>query len=407
MTTCTINHEYGVTRVVIAGRIDSMSSAEIQNQLDELILGGSRLLVVDVEQVNFISSAGLRIFLHAQKQLERVDGQIIIYKVQEGVLRVFRMSGFDRIIQLADSEAALALACSPSQAAAGVIVTSTEGITFTHRLFAGVEPGTLRIIGSQEKLLSAGYDEQDVISIPQSQLHFGAGLATVGERYEEYKNLFGETLIINKNIFYYPAVKRPAVDYMFYTGEDVGTECKFFHGFAFAGSYSVLASFETTEAFITLDQLVEWMRVLPLRSPLAGIVLLAESRGLYGMNLKQIPVREHKPANGGEIFDAGQVGEWINYPIDPCDQNHIVAATGLVCRDKAACTEAVQKLFSGGSPLHLHAGVFEKGPLSKNIEQFSEEVQRILTELEIKKVQHMLGQSRFSNGMIGIIELKG
>jgi anti-anti-sigma factor len=407
MATCTITRQAGITFIAVLGRIDSMSSPDIQHQLSELIMGGSRFIAVNLEEVNFLSSAGLRIFLIAQKELNNVGGEIILFKANEGVMRVFKMTGFDKILKILSTEEELAAICRESAAAAELEANIIDGITFKLKEMADAETGTLRIIGSQDKFASADYDLADVVTIPQASLRFGTGLATIGDEYDEYKHLFGETLIINNHIFFYPAVKRPAVDYMFYSGQDAGTDCRFLNGFSFNGGFRCQAAFETANDSITLDRLLQWVLTLPFTTPLLGIVMLAESKGIYGMNLKQIPIKENKPVQDLEIYDIAHVASWINFPVDPGDHNHIIAAAGLVCRDKEACAAGTRKLFSDKSVAHIHAGIFAQGPVSKNIDLFPGELDRILTELDITKVQHLLGGSRFSNGMLGIIELKG
>lgn len=407
MTNCTVIRQGEITRLTISGRIDSMSSPDIQQQLDELILGGSRSVVADLEQVNFVSSAGLRVFLLAQNKLKTVGGQVIMFKTPESVMRIFAMTGFDKLFKVVSSEQELSTLYASSTDTAELISTVVDGITFKYQEKAETESGRLRIIGSLDKLAACGYSESDVVTVPQAELAFATGLATLGERYEEYKTLFGEAMIINHHFYFYPAVKRPAVDYMFYSGQESGSDGRFLHGFGFNGSFRYLASFDGTDEFVTLDRLVQWIMTLPSTAPLLGLVLLAESKGVFGMNLKQIPIVENKPAQGGDIFNVHQVTSWINFPVDPAEQNHIIAATGLVCRDRGACSAAAQSLFSSESGAHVHAGVFAQGPISKNLDQFTDELNRVLTQLDISKVQHLLGQSRFSNGMLGIVELKG
>jgi anti-anti-sigma factor len=407
MTTCTITERSGITWLTIRGRIDGMTSPDVKRSIDELISGGKRFFIVNLEQVNFVSSAGLRVFLGAQNQLQNVGGEMILFKISDVVLQVFKTSGFDKIFRILATEEELAAASAVSADALEVTTRTDEGITFKHREMAGAAMGTLRIIGNQDKLASADYTRDDVVTVSQADLQFGTGLATVGEQYEEYRYLFGEALIINRNFYFYPAVKRPAVDFMLYSGKDAGTECRYLHGFGFDGRYRYVASFEIDKHFITLDRLVQWVLSLPSAASLLGIILLAESKGVLGMNLKQVPLRENKPAQGSDILNPAQFASWINFPVDPVDENNIVAGAGIICRDRGMCSARVRKLFSSESNIHLHAGIFEKGPISKIVDQFSDELDRVLNNLDILKVQHLLGQSRFSNGMLGIIELKG
>lgn len=407
MTTCTISEKLGMTWLTLSGHIDGMTAPDVQRQIDELILGGRRLLVADLEQVKFISSAGLRIFFGAHLQLNKVGGEIILFRISPSVLPVFKISRFDTLFRIMSTEQEISAAFSANADSAEVTSATDNGMTFKHREMADAKTGALRIIGSQDKLSRADYTAEDVLTISQSELQFGAGLATVGEHYEEYRHLFGEALIINRNFYFYPAVKRPAVDFMLYSGEGAGTPCRFLHGFCFDGQYRYVGAFETANDFITLDRLGQWVLSLPSSAPLLGIVLLAESKGLFGMNLRQVPLLQNKPAQEYDIFNATQFAAWINFPIDPADDNHIVAGAGIICRDKGACAAEVQKLFSKDSNIHIHTGIFAKGPISKNMDQFSVEMDRVLTQLDITKIQHLLGQSRFSNGVLGIVELKG
>ena len=59
--------------ITAKGRIDAMSSSEIQETFDKLILAGERVLLVDMTAVNYVSSAGLRVFITTQKVLKKVS----------------------------------------------------------------------------------------------------------------------------------------------------------------------------------------------------------------------------------------------------------------------------------------------------------------------------------------------
>lgn len=405
--TCTVLPQSGFTRLIITGRIDSMSAPELQQQFEELILGGNRLMVADLQQVNFISSAGLRVFLIAQKELTRVGGEIILFKATESVMHVFAMSGFHALLKIIASEEELAAVCTGVADSAEVMTANLGGSLFKYRQVAGAATGNVRIIGDPGKLRRSEYSLADVVTIPQSEVQFGTGLAAVGDTAAEFSHLFGESLTINHHIYYYPAVKRPAADYMFYSGQGSGTDCRYLHGFGFSGAWRYLAAFETAEEYLTLEQIGAWLQSLPVAEPLLGVVLIGESKGIQGMNLKRIPMLENQPPDGAEILDAAHAAAWMNFPVEPDSHNHIIAGVGLVCRDRQGCSPAVQRLFSSQADIHIHAGVFAKGPVSKKIDSFSAELERILTRLEITQVQHLLGESRFGNGLLGVVALKG
>jgi hypothetical protein len=51
--------------------------------------------------------------------------------------------------------------------------------------------------------------------------------------------------------------------------------------------------------------------------------------------------------------------------------------------------------------------VFEKEPVNRNILEFGNELDRVLADLSVYRVQHLLGQSAFSSCTMGVVELEG
>ena len=399
-----LSEQLGLKCLHLKGRIDSMSATEIQQQVNGLILAGERRFVTDFEEVNYISSAGLRVFLAAQKQLSKAGGEIILFKMPPDVLRVFKMSGFEQLFRIASSEEEIQSALQAEPSAVEVSSCEIEGIPVQY-LKREVEEGRLFVIGSQENLATSDYTEKDVKAVKPGDIQFGTGLAAIGDRYQDYKDFFGEAVVIHRHLYFYPAAKRPAVDFMLYSQGDSSLEYKFLHGFGFSGDYKYILSFESLEGFTELSRLVKGLFALS-EANILGVVFMAESKGLWGMNLKRIPLFENKPDSGKDIFDAGNFSEWMNFPVEPSDMNNIVIGTGIAVRDRNALSAGTQPLIPREQNFHIHACIFEKQPFNTNLQEFDKEMKRVLTELEVYKIQHVLGQTRFSSGIVGLIELK-
>ena len=104
-----------VTLVVAAGRLDHAAAAAFQSQLEELTGAGegATALVVDCAELEYVASAGLRVFLLAAKNCQRTGRYFAACTLQNAVREVFELSGFARIIPLhPDRAAALAAAQS-------------------------------------------------------------------------------------------------------------------------------------------------------------------------------------------------------------------------------------------------------------------------------------------------------
>jgi anti-anti-sigma factor len=402
---CTISEEPGGKWLNVSGRIDGMTSGEIRRQLQVLIDEGQRVFIVDLEAVNYISSAGLRVFLSAQKQLNRVGGEIHLFGLPENVRAVFEMSGFLKLFRTFSSREEIEKTLTKAGFGPEVETREIAGGVIRFIRQPG-PPGILRVIGSQKNPLSSDYEEKDVETLSAGEIQFGLGMAALGDEYEEYKNLFGEALVINRNLFFYPAVRHPVVDFMIRGQGGADPEYRFLNGVGFSGSFHHILSFESTSGFIELSNLIKSLSELASENIL-GLVLLAESKGFWGMNMKKTPITENKPKNGKNILDEENFPEWMNFPLEPGEFNHIIACAGIAVKDRSLLEPRLSESLAQGQAFHLHGGVFAKGPLGKDVNLFELEMERVLTEVELSKVQHVLAQSRLGSGLAGLIELKG
>ena len=88
-----ISLEEGVLKVAPAGRLDTVTSAELKTQL-EAYDTGSVDIEMDFAGVEYISSAGLRLLVSLQKQARASGHDMVIKNINAVVKEVFRVSGF-------------------------------------------------------------------------------------------------------------------------------------------------------------------------------------------------------------------------------------------------------------------------------------------------------------------------
>ncbi len=89
--------------ISVRGRMDAVSAPDFEKRLGDWMDEGETHFVVDLGELDYISSAGLRSFLVAAKKLKAKDGQILLAALQETVKEVFEISGFSSIIPIYDS----------------------------------------------------------------------------------------------------------------------------------------------------------------------------------------------------------------------------------------------------------------------------------------------------------------
>ena len=83
----------------IEGRLDTATSPQLEQELGEG-LDRVRELVLDFTPLEYITSAGLRVLLAAHKKMEKQEGRLVIRGANEGVRKVFTITGFMDILHV-------------------------------------------------------------------------------------------------------------------------------------------------------------------------------------------------------------------------------------------------------------------------------------------------------------------
>ena len=96
--TITKNQNQNALTIALEGRLDTMTAPELEKEFQES-LGGADTLTIDLSQLEYVSSAGLRVLLSAHKQMSRKGGMKIIH-VNEIVREVFDVTGFSDILTI-------------------------------------------------------------------------------------------------------------------------------------------------------------------------------------------------------------------------------------------------------------------------------------------------------------------
>jgi anti-anti-sigma factor len=94
----------GIHIVGIAGSLDSTTSPEAKKSLDAVV-AGARKVLLDFSDLDYISSAGLRVLLGAAKQLRSSGGTLGMFGLNQSVREVFEISGFASILSVYKTEA--------------------------------------------------------------------------------------------------------------------------------------------------------------------------------------------------------------------------------------------------------------------------------------------------------------
>ena len=88
----------GKTKVALEGRLDTVTAPDLEKELKSS-LDGITELRFDFEKLTYISSAGLRVLLSAQKQMNS-QGNMTLHHVNETIMEIFEVTGFSDILTI-------------------------------------------------------------------------------------------------------------------------------------------------------------------------------------------------------------------------------------------------------------------------------------------------------------------
>ena len=85
------------------GHVDGSNSQEFQQALETAITDDDSAVIMELERLTYISSAGLRVILTIGRALQQRGAKLAICALSPGVSDVFQVSGFDQLLTVTDS----------------------------------------------------------------------------------------------------------------------------------------------------------------------------------------------------------------------------------------------------------------------------------------------------------------
>lgn len=100
----TAERENGTVIAKANGRIDSSNSREFHSGLEAVIAKDDTVVVLNFENISYISSAGMRVILLTAKSLQSSGTKFVLCSMNDSIHEVFKISGFDKIIPIHGSQ---------------------------------------------------------------------------------------------------------------------------------------------------------------------------------------------------------------------------------------------------------------------------------------------------------------
>ena len=97
--TITKNKEGTRMTLALEGRLDTTTAPQLEAEVKTSLYDVTEL-VLDLEMLEYISSAGLRVILAAQKQMNKKNSPMVVMNANENVMEVFELTGFTDILTI-------------------------------------------------------------------------------------------------------------------------------------------------------------------------------------------------------------------------------------------------------------------------------------------------------------------
>ncbi len=419
----------GILTIFCNGRLDGFGAGKLEEVIRSSLHDDDRSVVIDMEQVSYLSSGGIRVLLSYRKLLKERNGLVILAGVQEYPRKVLEMAGFTAVFPIYKTtrEAALAAGCSldrddllmeiasPSHSRKGMKVTVESGSS---------NPATLKIIGSLEDVLHARLDASRVKAMRFSGVEYSLGLGAMGDGVSDALPVLGEMITLHGSMVWLPTDGNNTPDF-FTPARDTG-EVKIFTPFnvILNGTFNEVLTFETdSDAGISLSDLYTeiFSFARERKKKTAGIVALViwgVLAGLESSGIKKSPLRSDAPPGDRSIMDPEFFETWIDHDTMPRYRGDTVVSfgvgidfssdLGMYDQDLLKALYYINPANKGSEQvyLHNHGVVFRNVPWDPSA-SLNQQVKKIVNEGEFIDMRHLLDSTRLRRAKVGVAYISG
>ena len=90
----------GIVILNLKGRVDATNSGQVHDKVMEEIKNGCNKMIINFDDVNYISSAGLRVLIFATKSFQKSSGSFSVCSLNENILKIFEISGLANLFTI-------------------------------------------------------------------------------------------------------------------------------------------------------------------------------------------------------------------------------------------------------------------------------------------------------------------
>ncbi|HCI59900.1 STAS domain-containing protein [Ruminococcus sp.] len=86
--------------ISLSGRLDTITSPQLEEEINSISLDKIEIIILDVKELEYISSAGLRLVLKVHKKMTAQGGQLKLINVNDMIMDIFDMTGMSDFLDI-------------------------------------------------------------------------------------------------------------------------------------------------------------------------------------------------------------------------------------------------------------------------------------------------------------------
>jgi anti-anti-sigma factor len=374
------------------GRLDAYWADHLRNEISEVLRQGARHIQLNLREVPYISSAGIRVLLQAHKQLKGIEGSFTVTETSQGVKGVLDLAGVAELL-------VEKVAVPDAQPVKGKDIQSLERENATYQVLQTVPEAAIkaRVIGNPELLAGCRYGEEHCREVAFGESTLGFGLGAFGNGFEDCRGRFGEFLAVAGTSAYLPTDGSNVPDYSLSKGQFV-PRVQVLYGIACEGQFSKIVNFERKEDSqrVRLHEIVETCQEIA-GSQIIAVAMLMESAGLMGASLLRSPALD---APAGAPFDHPGIRQWLSFTSERAYSRSLTLVVGIAAPVANEKLSPMLRALGEGSTLggHFHAAAFSYRPLKRGETNLKNATMSLFEAETLQGVLHLLNDERQISG---------
>lgn len=391
----------------LKGRMDGTWSDHVARALAECVRSGQHTIMVDMAEVDYISSAGIRILMIYSRQLGAIQGRLGITNASSAVRKVLELAGLNVLLV---AQAGPASPAAPSaEVSSAPLALSEAGATA--EVFELDPKARLRVHwpGDSTAWFEGCARSEACVSVEFPAHVMGIGLGALGGGEATDDALFGEFLAAGGAAVCQPANGSNRPDYVLEQGA-LTPSMRIGYGMLGHGGFRRLVRFDKGPQQPSLPLSTVVKACLDASgSDAAGMVLVAETAAIIGASLQKTPGVLTGESGSHDIFAFPGIRDWLSFTAEPAFTRSTCLIAGFAATEaRAASLHLLKPLVrSGELHGHFHAAAFPYRPLRKGKVDLAETIRPLFESEQILGLLHLLndwreltgaGESRFLRG---------